>query len=939
VPVPASDAIASDVGHGALGVRYGLRPFRELLSETVGQRHLWVEFRPKKLLTTWASEGGGVYSKAVSETFDGIVLDVVGVQTLIETLARVESQALCAAGSFYYSGATLYIHLTAGADPAATSVVAQLGVHVGSHGVYQPVLLPDRLANGNLEAWTGTNPDSWTLAGATSAGSISLDKVTSYSGYPVQGSYAARITFAAATGYKSLSQTFTTLVAGGIYRVSGAYRNSSAVNGLKVLLYVWDTASLFILSDGRRLGAEFAFSDTAGLGEWRRFTFDFICPAWANVQILLSAETVSGTQTGTVDFDDVKLQFVSRFAYQEPLVSLESLPTIESSRADSFWGAMSSALGSLSLLNGGGRLEPLLSAYDWLGAEAVVRVGGRYQLGDNEIGMEDCPIIATGKLGAPTITDSGVTFELEDDRKLLLRTLPTRTYNNNGGTDAYTEPDRGRVRPLLFGTKTGIRPVQYDIHYPGGGPVPLGKYELVDCTDWPTGIKEITTVFWYADEDSATIRATSRRHYAPMAGADYSSAVSASLTTGRFNVLRDLHPIVITDENNKLVFDEGGAAMMAVCGLGTYRIYDSLAISGSAGLVKQVQTAMIAAGGDADTYCSFDDALQKVKLSKGAGTLNLLCASGGNAQLGLWAVLGFDARADKTGSTIYTADTVFTLQAFDQVIRVDAIGFKDDASGTYTGSAGATIEKAPDIARFLLRVILGVQASAIDLASFVAARAVATRPCSLYLGASRTVADVFAELETSGNMDLVLVGGVWYCYPRDTSIPVGTPELVDADFLSFESKYDPTDLYGTVTLTYNESPDGGDPVQFGQTFIGYRPLSRSEMGEVTDPEIALRHGRPDQRTFRTCLRDAADATTAPSSRLQEIATQASTLRRRFTFQTKGKALQVPVNGKIQLTRARGLDTTGALSSVLVRVISKRDDWARWVSDVVAIEVV
>jgi hypothetical protein len=321
-----------------------------------------------------------------------------------------------------------------------------------------------------------------------------------------------------------------------------------------------------------------------------------------------------------------------------------------------------------------------------------------------------------------------------------------------------------------------------------------------------------------------------------------------------------------------------------------------------------------------------------------AGTLNLRCATGADVQMGIWDVLGFDAAADKTGALTYNADAVFTSQAFDQTIRCDAIGFKDDGSGTYTGTPSAAIEKAPDIALHILRVFLKVPLSAIDLPSFVAARAVATRPCSLYIGAPRTVGDIFEELETTGDMDLVLKGGIWYCLTRDATVPAGTPELEDADYLSFESGYSPEDLFGTVTLTYDESPDGGDPV--ADTSLAFYNLSgRTKMGEATDSTVALRHGRPDGKRFRTCLRDAADATTAPSSRLQEIAAEASTKRRRFRLTTKGKALQAAVGGKLVLNRTRGLDTTGALVDLLVRILRKRDGWARWVSEIEGVEIV
>ena len=928
MPVPASEAVASDVGHGALGVRFGLRPWRDLLSETVGQRHLWVELRPKKVLATWVLEGGGPqYSKAVAETHDGVVLDVVGVRTLTETLTRVESITLTTVGKFFYDGATLYIHLTGGANPSGTTVVAELGVHVGSHGVYQPVLGPDRLVNGTFEEWTGATPDGWTVSGAPGT----VDKTTAD---PLQGSYAARVTFAAETGAKYFWQTFTTLAAGAVYRYSGAYRVTGA--GLLVKIFVFLPWTEFLSSDGRTIKASGpVFQESAAPdGEWRRFAFDFVCPSWATTTIRIDA--VAASATGTVDFDDLKLQLVSRYAYHEPLLSLQSLPTIEAARADSFWGEMSSAIGLLSMLNGNGYWEALLASYDWVGADVVVRVGGRYQLDGNEVLMDDCPIIALAKLGAPSVSDDRVTFELEDDRKLLQRTLPTRTYNNNGGTDAYTQPDRGRVRPLLFGQKDGIRPVQYDITTPyAGAPIPQGIYELVDCTDWADGIKNFIFFKWYSDDQAASARSTVRRNQVDGL-TDYSNGITRAETTGRFTMLRDQRPIIITQENNKLHFDIGGAQLTATLPVGTYTMYDDRNISGVVGLLRDLKDLMNTAAGTGDIAGTFVDTAQKVRISKGAGTLNLLCATGSDVQNGIWELLGFDAIADKTGSLSYDADEVFTFQAFDQTIRLDAKGFKDDSSGTYTGTANASIELAPDIAHFLLRVILGQPASTIDTASFVAARSVATRPCSLYIGAPRTVADVFQELETTGDMDLVLSGGVWFCLTRDTSVPAGTPDLEDSDFLAFEAGYEPEDLFGTVLLTYAQSPDNPEPIKGGN--FPWSPGRNTEMGEATDDDVALRYGRPHQRRFDTCLASESDATTDPA-RLQEIATEAQTKRRRFRFSTKGKALQVPVNGKIRLTRARGLDSTGALDAVLVRVLSKRDDWARWVSDIVAIEVI
>lgn len=550
------------------------------------------------------------------------------------------------------------------------------------------------------------------------------------------------------------------------------------------------------------------------------------------------------------------------------------------------------------------------------------------------------------RLGAPTVRDGGATFDVQDDRQILQTFLPLRTYNNNSGTDAYTEPDRGRSRPMLYGFKGGMRPVQVAIDYPYGGPRPMGVYEIVDTTDTPNGIYSPVdpgdmVAYWYLSDEAALGRREAER--VKLDDVVYTSAFTWTLSPARLSILRDMRPLIITEENNKLQFDIGAAPpyLTAVITQGVYGISDD-AVGGSVvGLVKAITDAMNTAAGTADIVCAFIDSTQKVRISKAAGTLRLRCATGAAAQSGIWALLGFDASTDKTAGSPYNADQVFTSNAYQQVVRLDCNGYRDDLSGTYTGTTNAVIQKAPDIAHHILRVFLKQPTSAINVASFVAARSTTwgAKPCSLYIGSPRTVADIFSELETTGNFDLVLSGGIWSCIPRDTSVPAGTPELVDADYLSFESYYNPEDLYGTVTLTYDESPDGGDPVVPRRDPWG-GTAGRTKKGETIDATVALRHGRSEQKTFKTCLRDEANATNPlAGSRLEAIATQAQTKRRRFRFSTKGKALLTPVGGKLKLTRTKGLDTTGALSGLLVRVISKRDDWARWISDVEAIEVI
>lgn len=921
MPSPSSDAIASDIGHGALGVRYGLRPIRDLLGESAGQRHVWVELRPKKLLASggWTDQGGGNYTQTLTDSFDGVSLHVVGCRTSTETLAFVDPGTGLAAGQYTWAMPLLWVHLTGGIAPSGVDVVVEFGLSVGTHGVVHPVLGPSRLANGSLEAWTGTTPDGWSTAVGTG---ITRDKTTVD---PLQGSYAVRFTLTAVTsavnGY--ILQDFTTLIAGQVYRLSGAYRNTCAVaNGLLAVAYVYDAGTVYLGPDGRTDGAAAAvFADSVGTGEWKRFTYDFVCPSWTTVRLLFVAVAASGTQTGTIDWDDLKLQHVGRYAYHEPLLVEGGAPAIESARGDAFWGPISNGYGSIALTNAAGRFNSLLSTYDWLGAVAVVKVGGRFYGDGNEILIDDAPIVAMGKLAAPIVSDTMVAFDLEDDRRLLERPIPLKYYDVDSFAD-LAEADQGRPRPLVFGSVYGVRPAMVDVNTWLG--VPLGTYEVADCSDWTAGIKEITTVHWYVDERAADAQDTSRRVSFTTSGTDYSTLHVVNLTTGRFDVHSDMRPIEITEENNKLVFDIGGSALTASITPGIYYLYDSGAISGVSGLVATIQAAMIAAGGGSDIGCTFDTATAKVKISKGAGTLNLLCATGSDVQTGIWALLGFDASADKTGSLSYSADNVWPAAPESHVIRCDVIGYVDDASGTYTGTAGAVIKDASDIARFLIQSVLGQPSSAIDSVSFAASRSAAAA-CGLYVGAlsgdwsgSRTLRDVIEVIETSADADVMLIGGVWYFKIRDASVPANVVSLVDRDYLDFAARYVPEDLYETVRITYAMDPATG----------------RERIVEGIDTSIGLRFDRPYQRSWRTCLVSALNA----AARRTTIKSHATTKRRRFLCSVPGRLLLTPLGDKVQLSRTYGLGPSGTVASVLTRILSKRDDWGAGISTVEMIEI-
>jgi hypothetical protein len=921
MPVPASDAIASDVGHGEFGLRTDLRPFSDLLSESSGQRHVWAELRPTKFLGgTWTAGASGTYRHDLSITHDGQALWPVSVLSdqLVVTIDEpvfliAESLSRCEGiiGSFFYDVANgwLWIHPDVGADPADSNLAAQMAVPVGSHGVFQPLRGRERLTNGLLEDWTvpGT-PDNWSVAG--SGGTITLAESTdSY-----EGESAAKFTAVAAGSgdYYRMRQALLGnpgQLAGERFRFSGVYRISETGGSLVLRLFL-DNATNSLEADGVSVAlgsvAHFAEIGETG-GEWRRFSFDLLGPVW-DASVELRAHAAASSTAGTVEVDGLRFEHVPRMQFYQPMLSLQGVPQIEAARPDSFYGQISRGLGSMTLLNGGGFWESLFAELDWINAEVIVRVGGRFSNGGDEIPLEACPVFARGRVDHPEIEDERVVLRLADQRDLTRELLPLSTFDSDTYPNLPAQ-DRGRPRALILGVSAGqMRPTLRDI-----GAAGLGKYEICDPSYTSAGEDGSVAVYAYIDEQAALKEDATRRKTLSINN-DYVVSPRDGSGLGRLAVLQHITPILIDEENRALDFDIGGSALTSRIAVGLYTPRT---------LATALAANMNSVASVADITVTLSTSTHKITIAKGAGTLNLRSKTGSDRDICMWKEIGFDMASDRTGSLSYVGDRALFADPADHIIRLgQSLGICDDSSGTYTGTAFRWISYQSEIIHYLLGAVFKLPSEQVDGASFVAARADGRRKGgAIYLSPEDrpiTFADVIERVETGSGADIRIVDGVWSWVWRESTAEAGIVDLVESDYLDFGVHYEAEDVYETIALGMTPNPVSG----------------RYQTVEATDERIRVRFGQKGQRTFFTTLSGVADAT----ARLIEVSNEAQVKRRRFRFSVKGKALLRPVGSQLRLTRSQAVDSTGALSNLPVRIVTKRDNFAEWRSDIEAIEI-
>lgn len=562
-------SVLSPTGHGALGLRSGLRDLRSFFDEPGGSPQTFAEVRLGHPVqpSEWASDSG-VYSAPFYLALDGVPLDVVAVQTVQRSLVRVESVAQCVAtaGTFYYPsqptahgawdsgelwdagglwdrGSFVYVNVTT-AERAET-ILLRCPVGFGTHSVSLPILGVNLLADGGLETDPATTTD-WTVS---QSGDGAISRQTS----PLRaGTYCWCISKGGGVGSATMRQDPLSVIAGATYCLSGAYYNPCAAgpialsDGLTVGVYDAGGTSNATESDGRNYGGTTPSVYTPA-GDWRRFAFYFRARQ-ASLRVQFSGRANSLTY-----LDDVKLQRVFRWLRYEERLS--AAPRVSESRRDKFFGPWQVGSSRLDLANDG-TLETTFGALDAINAEVLVRVGGRFPGTAEEITADGMRTSYVGRVTDVEVGEGAASLELEDVRGLALSQLPRRIVTEQGFPQA--DPRLfGTARPLLWGYGEDLPARRID-RTDGG----LGVYEVADCEDWPDGIAvdhaataRYAEVRLFRDDEAASRGDTSL-------STDVTDHVTFNAATGRFTATKALKAVPVDEEHQFYSFSFNGGAQI-----------------------------------------------------------------------------------------------------------------------------------------------------------------------------------------------------------------------------------------------------------------------------------------------------------------------------------------------------------------------------------------
>lgn len=918
-----------------LGLQDFRRTFLDWRRQSSSTKRVLVEISPSESLASWSPVSTGVYSAAVARYWSGALLAVTGVRCSLHPyrLVRVESLVECQAteSTFFFDpeqaysmdpalwddgetswdgpvviwdvNPTLFVHMPGGVSPATATTVAEFLFTFAAQGVVLPDLGPEKFLNGVFEAFTGDVPDGWTVLADggvsvqygpedadVSEGTLSF-RMESLGGSPGTwddgvSTWDSSVLWDLAPNPSLIAEQEVPVVSGSRYRISGD-RKDEVANEVEFRAY------LRILGpSGTEALAADGFSTVAAAsgwhlltltrGEWRNLLFEFVSPWSGDVKIQIRGwnSDDGSCPAGIIYWDGFRFRKVWRQIFASPAISDSGVPGVSQQSRDVYFGGKTVGGGSISLINDSGAFEQLLSLLNWIGAEVKEYAGGDFPDGE-ALSREQYEAVFSGIVGEdPRLEDSRLNLDVLDNLELLNIQIPEAVYSRSEFGDIL-ESWEGEPRPLFFGTKTNISPVP--VAFNGDYRI----YEVAYCGGSPVGIKAVTAVYAYYNSAAADAQVVVDR-ITLTSGVDY----SVVLTTGMLTILKDVRLLEVPEDKNLLDFQEAGGALVATLTPGLYT---------PSQLATHVQTQMRAVG-SANLTAVYSEVTHLVTLGTSVGgTLSLLRSTGANRDQGVWALLGWGSGGDLTGSTSYVGETPLLEDADTQhVVRVDAQGLKDDATGTYTGTASALITKAPDVLRYLLSVVLERPEMVHDV-SFDKARVDAPEALSLYLNTQENLRQILDRIEYSVGADIVF-GADGFCYitVATDEVPPNPIRLYDPDYLQWSMGPSARDLASSVTLLYDQDPTTG----------------KWKTWSEENPTVKAEYRKASPRSFETYLTEPSDV----SARGAEIRVLSSQPPLVVELEVKGKLAAARIGTKVLITRSRAVSLTGSLASVLFRVL-------------------
>jgi hypothetical protein len=982
------------IGHGAYGVRSNLRRFTELVEDSDGERRPFVELGLGLPLNSaqFSADAGGAYRIPYLRVYDGVVRDVAGVETSegiggsVGSLQRVETLAECRAqqGTYFFDieaaqfatetwdmaglvwdGATqwdrypqadLYVHLRNDADPtsAAVTCVAILAFRFGSKGEVHPRLGPNKLGE-DLSTWMASASGRWD-SGEVWDGTLEWD--TDY-GWSAEASadIITLSTTGAFTGTAGRSVVVGTVVAGRSYRVSGKYTSSEAfAAGLSIRVLLKPGPTNVMYRNGTTYDASGFIALTPTGGHGRGFLIDFLCPSYSD-DFTLMVQLVGGVgEVGSVTFEELAIQRIYRFEFHEPRLPGDAPLESEVAAASMLFGEKTVGEGSISIINGDGVLEPVFGELSLIRKPMQMWVGGVFGDGQ-EIYAEQWWPTGYGYITKPSCDDAQFEFQIEDARTFLKLELPLRKYSVNDLPNLAKDAD-GRPRPMLFGEKGPTKPWRIDKTAFG-----YGIYEWVDTQQAPNGIAGLPARFsnepgeldrfWnaatgsyqdfdaeiasYVDEENANKPLQTDSKGAPRLGGSYhisnqrlsllyqhvNHGYTEDNANAQFTVTRSARVVDITPEGTEISWATERGTNTLPEPWERLRDHPNLVEFVRQAIIGGPEIPPFGVGPDPDVMIVLDPTTQKVTVSKPAGFLTLKIATSPVPSRTIWVMLGFNAGADKSGGLSYTGDNPIFSEVNDLdalIIRGIVQGYRDDADGTYTGTPNALIELGPDIAVCLLERWAGIPRSRIDVASFAAGRATVAgaRPLTSYIAEKMSVRAILSQIEQTCLADIVIDGaGMITWKPYVVGVPADIRDFYDRDYLSFRITYKDTDVFKGVRVLYGAAhrAEGLDVV------------------EILDDGAATKYGRETIKEITTLVRSQTEAAALASSYFP-VATGNP---RVAEFSARTKLVDLTVGDKVRLTRSRGIDPTGRLTSVLFRIQSLRTDYLSGITQCTAVE--